>query len=92
MEDIAAKPVEALPKKRAVWPFNSLAALLLLFSLTLSSPDGVTRLIIILCHTLALGASYFSMRSRFNLFGLLLLLVAGYFYALHLVIILEKNA
>ncbi|MES2694654.1 MAG: hypothetical protein V4773_14355 [Verrucomicrobiota bacterium] len=92
MEDTAVKPIETKSKKRAVWHLNILATLLLLFSLTLSSLDGVTRLITILCHTVALGTSYFSLRRRFTLFGLLLIIIAAYLYALHLIVLLEKNS
>ena len=92
VDSTATNPMEPTRRKRKVWPLNSLAGLLLFFTLALSSHDSVTRLITILCHTIALGASYFSLRFRFNVVGLVLLLLAAYFYVLHLFVILERKA
>lgn len=75
------------PAKKRVWVLNLLSALPLLFSFTLSSDDAVTRYVTIGCFSLALVASYFSLRRRFNIIGLLLLLLAGYCYGIFFVVL-----
>jgi hypothetical protein len=67
-----------IPKKKRVWPLNVLAALLLGFSLSLSSHDPLSQMISCLSLTTALGISYFSVRRKFTWLGLLLLLCALY--------------
>ena len=61
-----------------VWACNALSALSLLFSLSVSSDDAQTRLISGIWLGFSLVAAAFSLRIRFNILGLLLLLASFY--------------
>lgn len=75
-----------------MWPFNVAASLLIPFGLSLSSPDSISQLLSALSITLALACSYFSVRIRFNVLGLILLLVAAYFQFFFARFLIEKLA
>lgn len=80
MKSEPAEVLSAVPAKKSVWPLNLSSALLLLFVTTLSSPDSFTRAVTAICLSIALGTSYFSLRHRFNVVALLLLLATASIY------------
>jgi hypothetical protein len=90
-KDITVEVSTASRKRRPVWPLNILSALLMPFGLSLSSPDPLSQTLSALSITLALGCAYFSVRIRFNVLGLLLLLAAAYCQTFYLIALL-KNA
>jgi hypothetical protein len=61
-----------------VWITNTLCTLLLLFTITLSSDDAVTRTITCVGLLMAFAAAYVSVRVRFGVVSLLLLLISAY--------------
>ena len=75
-----------------VWPFNVAAGLLIPLGLSLSAPDSLVQLLSALSITLALACSYFSVRIRFNVLGLILLLIAAYLQFFYAKFFIEKMA
>ena len=92
-EDLDLHAARARGRRRwPVWPFNVAPALLIPLGLSLSAPDSVSQLLSALSVTLALACSYFSVRIRFNVFGLILLLVSAYLQFFYAKFLIEKMA
>jgi hypothetical protein len=77
--------------KKSVWPFNVTAALLLVFAISLSSPDPSTRIITALSLGSSLGACFLSLRRRRTLIGAPMFLLTFYYYVSFLLFTLERG-
>ena len=74
----------------AIWSLNSIAMLLVGFLAILMIRDRETYLFAVCCFSVALGCSYVSVRVRFNVVGVILLLAVVWFYATFLRFYLSK--
>ncbi len=76
----------------AICSLNCVAMMLVAFLAILMIRDRETYILAVACISAALGSSYLSIRVRFNLVGLLLLLAVAAFYAFLLQFYLQKTA
>lgn len=79
------------PRKKRVWWLNLLSLLPMLFALSLVSPEPVTQFIAYTSLAVSLGAAYFSVRTRFNIAGLLLLALSLYLNTFYMIFLFEKH-
>ncbi len=63
-------------KERAVWPANAMSAVFTIFAVSLQSSDWRTRTITIVSLSAAVLAAYISIRRRWNVTGLIVLVGA----------------
>ena len=87
---VTAPDTPELPRKKAVWRLNLVSMLPLLLGLALSATDPITRGVTSVSLVISLGAAYFSVRTRINFIGFLLLLVTAYVNVVFLVSLLRK--
>jgi hypothetical protein len=78
-------------RKAASWALNFVSTFLLLLVYAAVSGEIETQIARILFCLLALGLSYLSLRNYFNIYGLLLMFSAGFFYTVFVLILAAKR-